>query len=164
MNKIDANKFITDELLTRWEACKPSESFIYDWVRWLYPYDWKTAQEAVHKLVSEGYKKPSGKRFKEIASSLKPSRSNTDTYRREATVFIQCIEHDNPCKRCWYVPIYVAGQYANDPDYILKAAENMKERHHQVYGGEWRVIRDTNYTEMNRQLHQAKFEDIAKGE
>lgn len=157
MDRLDAENCFEQFILTRWDEWEPNEYMKADWVKTLMRYEWDEVKYAVEEYVRqfEMYKKPKLNKICELIKAKPKAKAEKISF-PEPTVFVQFIEafKDNYYK----VPGIFHGVYSRnqDPDYLLRVAEHMRQQHEDIYGGRWIVVQGANYSEMREQAAELR--------
>lgn len=142
MTGMEARKFFDEEVLARWPNWGVTEIEIGDWVRMLCRYEWDDSKYAIRQYAENKtryeVKTPSVGRFKSFMANRPNRKEKTATEWAECKTFVQNI------KTGIFYDVVLSPPNV-DPDMLSRAAENMRVRLGEVYGGDWLV-----YKEMTR--------------
>ena len=147
-----------------WPNWKTNDAQVLAWAKALKHFDFSSVRRATeeHFTSQQGsYGRPKLYAIIEKARAYQPGKtpSKSEVSDYEPDVFIQCTEHETkPGYVFWFVKVTVPRQYRNNRDYVMRAAENMRRRFSECYGGRWITIQRAKESELNSQFsnHRAK--------
>ena len=163
MTNVEVMNLVENVIKIHWPSFSISKELLDTWMKFLRPFDYKSAEQAVkqHYASAQGiYKNPKLYAIIEKAKFYQPKKAIAKKEKNdyEPDVFVQCIEHENDIKLFQFYPIYVRTDKQNDHDYILRAAENTRQKVESCYSGTWITVQQTTHSEMRDVLlkHRAK--------
>jgi hypothetical protein len=155
----EVQSYFTDVLGKLWPKWKTNDAQVLTWAKSLKYFNFSAVRRATeeHFTSQEGsYGRPKLYAIVEKARLYQPgnTQAKQSSIDYEPNVFVQCIEHKNPIKVFQHFATYVQQQYYGDRDYMMKAAESMRQKFETLYGGRWIVIQQTTADAMSKQLQE----------
>jgi hypothetical protein len=157
MTEQEAYDFIDNELRPLWPEGELPDAAIPVWVHHLIQFDYQLCRKGVRDYCATrdgSFKRP---KLYGIIKATKPHQEaaypdlKRETIEPWTDVSVQCVEHSNPVKRYDFDGVYVGIKKQDDHDYVVKAAETLRDKYEQLYGGSWIVVQDTTHSEMQAQ-------------
>lgn len=160
MTEQEAYDFIDKELRPLWPDWDLPDAAIPIWVRNLKSFDYSICRSAVQDFYATregsfrrpklyGIIKTAEPCQEAVYPSPKPEKIDPQT-----DVFIQCIEHENTIKKYQFFGVFVKTDKQDDRDYVLRCAEGTRQQSHDMYGGSWIIVQQTNNAEMREQMQE----------
>ncbi len=156
MEYLEADRFIKDEIYSRWPDWEPTATELSDWRYLLRRFDVDTAKQAVreHRIDSK-WRRPIMKNIQDIATRLSPTKEIVRKTISEPTVFVQCVEHGKVIdaraalvKRRSIAPAYTCRTGTFYGFNSIQAGHEAAQRLTAIYGGKWEVIQEITITAM----------------
>lgn len=147
MKTEDIRTWFDREFCSRYDvSLKNKDGMILDWAEVLKIFDYETATSAIRKLYAESTHKPTINDFKKIAFEC-ARQSNIQTGEKREMIFskvyVQLIGKDEklklPCLGQFEEIMYMSDITVGEQE-IFNAADRLKNRLHEIYGGQWAVI------------------------
>ncbi|MHC4153721.1 MAG: hypothetical protein ACYST6_02180 [Planctomycetota bacterium] len=157
MTEQEAYEFIDKELRPLWPEWEFPDAAIPIWVHQVKQFDYQLCRKGVRDYYAtrEGsFKRP---KLHGIIRATRPYQEATyPDLKRERTqpktdVFVKCVKHNNLVKMHQFFPVFVEIKQQDDHDYVVKAAEALRDRSEQLYGGSWIILQYTTRSEMQTQ-------------
>lgn len=144
MEQIAANYFFDKQVLPRWPDWKPEDVEISDWVFWIGKADEDTALSAIREHASQTrWKRPTLGKFRTLVRLKAPPKGKSE--QRDPTVFLMYEGGGHGPRLSGYFFPIITLPGVN----VMKAAQYMRGKHEEFYGGEWKVYAESTYREMN---------------
>jgi len=157
MTKPEAQQLI-DKCSELWPDWEPSETVLRVWLdhfsRLPDPRIVGRAIEEYYAGTGGRYRKPHIKPIVDIVHQFQAGREalREDESRGFCGVFVYCkvARADRPGQLGRFIPLLFArnANIPDNPDVILRIAEEMRQRYENMWGGEWAVMRDADYDRM----------------
>ncbi len=159
MNEIEAKDCFEKLILTRWTKWQPTELELSDWIRLLRGVEWDDVKFVTTQYIREyeKYAEPKLNRFYKLLQA-RPQQNNNKkkTEWPECTTFIQ---QESTGK---FVDV-VLNPPSTDPDLLSRAAENMRKRLCEVYGGVWKIYKETtrwNMCKLQKEIRKSIVSEV----
>jgi len=128
----------------RWQGWNPELIEVQDWSFMLTKYEEEDIQRAVFEYLQkyEKYKEPKMNKMISILKGIRQkrlSKQRTPEYSEPVLVFSLVSEDNSSDKRRFYCKNQEEFR-SRTPESIRNEAQVKKEKHKNLYGGEWRVI------------------------
>lgn len=150
MQRDEAMTFISQQMETRWPDWKPNAEQLADWAKWLGPYEWDAAKNAVreHAGSQTFNKRPNPAKVRPLLAKFQPPQEQGTKSKPDNTIFVMYEGGGRGTLSAgYYYPIIVSPR---EQHLIMKAAENGRKYHEDRYGGIWKVYTETTAAAMNK--------------
>ncbi len=157
MLRLEAMNFIDDQMQARWPDWKPTAEQIADWAVWLGPYTFETARNAVREHIgsSRFNKRPNAAALRSLLAKFQPRKEQEKTEQPEPAVFVMYEGGGRGTMLAGYFfPIITLPGVV-----VTTAAQHMRGKHKDGFGGTWKVYAETTHSEMTkirREFHKRR--------
>ncbi len=148
MTRQEQQRFVDKELKGLWPQWQPMDAELRVWAVDLAPLTYDTARAAAQACFREqtlNYQRPVLRRFLDQARTLARSTTGPRCERPDVQtqVFLECLSApaQQPNLAGRRTGVYVLPvERQDDLDYVRAAAEPMRKRFEQLYGGQWITV------------------------
>ena len=159
MQRSEGMKFIEEQMRPRWPDWNPNGEQMSDWAMWLSPYDYGTAKNAIreHAGSSRFNKRPNPAALRSLLAKFQPTKEQVGQEQPEPTVFVMYEGGGRGTTLAGYFfPIITLPKVD-----VMKAAQHMRGKHEDGFGGTWKVYAETTHSDMAKmrsEFHKARVD------
>lgn len=147
MDSTQANRFIEEVIQGFYPRWNPQDFELRAWMRELRKYDYQKARKVItnlfFRLNSRTIDPPAGKLIDALKNDAAIPIQHPPTVM--TSHYVKCIEgpQSNPKLKGAKRGVFAADRNnQNDPDYMLRIAEVMRDKYEQLYGGKWIIVHE----------------------
>jgi hypothetical protein len=145
LDSAETRQFIEAEVKPLWPKWTPSEPEITVWLDALEPFDFSTAKRMVQGYFGDDGARHARPRVKDLTKTRGRSPDCRAVRDLHTDVYVECVEADEsaPGRLGQRKPIFATegGKLTCDPDKVMLAAENARQKCESLYGGRWITVR-----------------------